>query len=154
MSDEVKKPSQEAYEVRLNDTFRLRVLECKRTKSSKGDPMLEMTYELYDNSPIEHEGKKIDINGLQIKKWSVMTEKALKFFNKERKALSLPELSDPDSYGSVDARDYINQIGWALVSSELVEKKNEVTGKPILNPYTQKPLVDLRRNIDQWITPE
>lgn len=150
----MSEPSDAAKSARIPlDKYKVSVLEAKKGKTEKGDPKIVLDLEFKGNPPINVEGNEVDINGVKLTKHSVCTEKALKYFNKERRALGLPVINSVAEFDNLDVLDYKRMEGWAICSAKSVEKKNDVTGEVIMNPYTNEPMVDHYRQLDEWIAP-
>lgn len=153
MSNENKKKlAPEAYDVRLpKNAYKLRVVEADNERSKKNQSrMAKLICEIIENDPIEHNGKAVDINGIELMHFSVVTAKSLKFANQCRAAFGLPALTE-DDIDVFDAKDFMGRTGYALCQSTLEPQINEVTKEPVINPYTKEPLMQVRREIVEWI---
>ena len=152
MSDKPKL-APEAYNIKFpkNTLVKLRVREASNERSKNGHRMHKITLEIIDNAPVAVDGKEIDINGLDIMTFSVMTEKTLPFANKIRQAFGFSDLTSEGEINDADAKDYIGQVCYALVESTEQERVNELTKEKVLDPYTGKVMVTYRREITEWI---
>ena len=149
----VKVPA-EAYSIRWGTmAFRLRCIECERKSSSKGNPMLNQTFEIFGAQPVKNDetGEMVDINGLQIYTRQMLMEKSLKYINIQRNSLGLPPVAAGEVL-SIEAADYLKTEGAAIVVASLEEKKNDVTGEVVVNPLTGKPATKVTREVTEWFT--
>jgi len=97
---------------------------------------------------------KDELNGVKIPYWCVLHPKMLANVNRQRSSLGLPTISSISDYDSLDALDYVGLEGYALAKEESREKTNEVTGEPIINPNTQKPMTTSQNRITDWCARE
>ncbi len=126
------------------DAYRLRCLECKKEKSAKsGNNYLRLDLEIFGHADQKY-------NGLKVQTISAMSDKSLDFFNKVREALGLPLLKDVSAFSTVDPMDYKGAEGAATCKTEEEPQKNEVTGEPIINPNTGKPMVRRQNAVVSW----
>jgi hypothetical protein len=156
MSNEQAKVAPEAYSLRWGSAaFRLRCVDCKRVKSSKGNDMLNQTFEIFGADPVKNQesGEMVDINGLQVYTRQMLMEKSLKYINIQRNSLGLPPVGEGEVL-SIEGADYLRTEGAAIVVANLEEKKNEVTGEVVVNPLTGKPATRVTREITEWFSRE
>lgn len=153
MSDTNNRPklAPEVYDVALpKNAYKFRCIAADNEKSKSGSRMAELELEIIENDPVMHNDKPVDINGLTIKSWSVVTEKSLKFANNCRAAFGLVELT-ADDINVFDAREFLGKTAFGIAQSTLTPQLNEVTKEPIKNPYTGEPMMQVRREITEWI---
>lgn len=144
----------EAYNIRWgSDAFRVRVISAERKNSSKGNPMLNFSVEIFGANPRKNDnGEMVDINGLQVfGRQMLMPDKGLKYINAQRNSLGLPDVTASE-VTSIEAADYLQKEGAAIIESSLEERKNDVTGEVVVNPLTGKPVMDIKREIKEWLT--
>lgn len=151
MQDNDVIPQSEIRLIKLAKPYSLRCTECELSKSKKGDPMLVQKFEIHSMEPINQNGTMVEINGIEINNWAVMTPKALGMFNVQRKALGLRELSSPAEFATVNPKDYVGQECFGLCSSEETQEKNDIDGGPVINPRTGKPITRWNKRINQFI---
>ena len=147
MSDTTKKLDDAAYSLKLPlRLYKVRVIEAKMGNSSTGNPMITGNVEIFGADPING----IDINGLTITFRSVIVPTAIRFVNITRSALDLPSVT-VDTLGEVSAEEYIKCEGFAKCTGKSVDQTDEVTGEPMVDPYTGEKLVRTTREILEWI---
>jgi hypothetical protein len=138
------------HEIRLaNNCYKFRILECERQTSKKGNPMLFQVFEIIENGPYTQDGETLDINGVKIMNWAILSDKAIGVVNAQRDSFGLPKVSVKD-LDNINPLDYKGAEGYAYAVSESEEMRNDVTGEPVLNPYTKKPEVTWRKKITRY----
>src|SRR5258706_8119207 len=137
-------------EIRLQSKcYKFRILDCEKQTSKKGNPMLFQTLEIIEHPPYTQDGETLDINGVKILNWSVLTDKSIGAVNSQRESFGLPKVTVKD-IDNINPLDYKGAEGFAYAKSESEEMKNDVTGEPVLNPYTNKPEVTWRKVIVRY----
>lgn len=138
------------HDIRLqNDCYKFRILDCEKRPSKKGNPMLVQTLEIIEHGPYKQDGVDIDINGVKVLNFAVLTDRAIGVVNSQREAFGLPKVSVKD-LDNINPLDYKGAEGYAYAVSESEEMTNDVTGEPVLNPYTKKPEVTWRKKITRY----
>jgi hypothetical protein len=151
MSDKPK-VSPEAFDVVIpKNVYKFRVIEAENERSKKNNSrMAKLTLEFIETDPINHNDKNVDINGLTIMSWSVVTAKSLKFANITRAAFGLSELKE-DEIDLFDAKEFLGKTCFAIAHSTLEPQLNDITKEPLKNPYTGEALTKVQREISEWI---
>lgn len=141
-----------AYETRIpRNVYKLRVREATNAKTKDiGNRMFKYVSEIIPRE----EGKPTIVNGvcidgLEFYHQSVITEKALKFVNQFRGAVGLNDLTIEDM-DSANAEDAKGLEFFAECFGKEETKVNEVTGEPLIDPFNDKPVKMLTREIVQF----
>jgi len=147
--DSTSKIDPAAYSIVLpKKVYKLRVKEVKRQKTKEhGHPMDVLSLEIMGAPKVNG----VDINGLDMKHWVTLTEKSLPFANATRQAFGLDKLENQEDIENANPNDWLGTEAFAVCFSEKTEQKDD-DGQPLLDPYTQKPLVNYRRQIDEFIS--
>ena len=153
MSNTKKRLATEAYSIRFpkNTMLQLRCREAKKQKAkSSGNPQHVLTLEVINTAPFEVDGESIDINGLEFNSYSTLTEKALEFVNRTRRAFGFSDLTAAD-LESADEKEYVGQVCWAFVESTEEDRINELTKEVVKDPYTGEPMKTYNRRITEFV---
>lgn len=147
-----------AYETRIpRNIYRLRVRECDTvTTKEKGYKMFKYVSEIIpkkEGIPTViklGDGNSVCIDGLEFYHQSVVTEKALKFFNNFRSAVGLSEITAED-ISRVDGKEALGLEFFAECVGTEETKMNEETKEPLTDPYTGAVMKQLSREIKTFI---
>lgn len=143
--------SPEAYDIRLpNNIYKLRCVSAESRKSSGGHLQDVLKLEVIEAAPVNGANGPVDINGLQFTSYNTRSAKSIKFYNKMRTAFNLPPITEGE-VDSVSFKQYLGQVAFVEAGSKEEVRKNDVTGEVLINPHTKEPLVNLTREIFQWI---
>ena len=140
-------------EVRLpKSTYKLRCVTCEKVKSKKDDDMLKVEFEIIEHAPLDMvddngEEYKLDINGLSIMDYRVMTAKTISFFNKWVKGFGFPPFDSVDDMLGVDPTRFVGRVIFARCESEAQQPFDEIKQAPMVDPYTGKPVFMYSRRI-------
>lgn len=137
-------------EIRLTgEAYKLRCIECERSQSKAGNPMLVQTFEIIENKPIIQEGEEVDINGVKIFNFTSLIDSMHVNVNYQRVALGLVKVTKAE-LDNINPLDYIGSVGWAYCDSKAEEMKNSVTKQPVINPLTGLPEVIWTKRIVRY----
>lgn len=155
MSDnkDKKRLSPEAYSIRFpkNTMLQLRCRDAKKQKSkSSGNNQHVLTLEVINTAPFEVDGEPVDINGLEFTAYSTLTEKALEFVNRIRRAFGFADLTK-DTLDNADEKEYIGQVCYAFVETIEEDRINELTKEVVKDPYTGAPMKTYQKRIADWV---
>jgi len=124
------------------NVYKGRCTECKKETSSKGNPMLVQTFEIFGHP-------QDALNGMTIQNWATMNTKTVAGFDRQRESLGLAPVGG--KFEQVDPLDYKGAECAFSARVESEEQKNEVTGETLINPNTGKPVMSHRRRIVQFL---
>lgn len=151
MSTENKTPD---FDINIpRQAYKLRCLECEKRKSSKGNPMLVQTFEIFDAKPIaDKDGNIVEINGVKVQETIPLMETTLFRVNPQRQSLGLPMIKASE-LDDINAEEYKGLEGPAVVVSVTEEQKDD-NGNAIINPYTEQPVIRRSRKVTMWLARE
>lgn len=123
--------------------YALRCLENEPATSQKsGSPMFKQVWEIFNNSNDK-------LNGVKIRNIATMNEKALGFFNQNRVACGLPEVTLEEAK-LLNAKEYIGLTAGAICVTETGQDENE-DGTPMVNPLNGAPVMKHQHKVVQWL---
>lgn len=140
-ADQIKLPFQ---------SYRVRCLKSEPQTSSKGNRMFVQEWEVYDAKTFIQDGVTVNPNGVIIIHRTAFTPKTVDMVNAQRSACGLPSVKY-DDFPNVRNEDYLGAEAAVIASSDSEEMKNEVTGEPIVNPNTGKPVIRWTKRVNQWL---
>lgn len=136
--------------------YQLKVVEATSGVSGAGNPQIVLDLELVNNAKVlakDESGQPVEMdpNGLKVRTWVTLTEKAIMFANRANKGLGMPEITAAE-LDSVQSTQYIGKTGFAICSGSKKPKKDS-NGNVMINPHTQQPMTVNERNLDEWCLP-
>jgi hypothetical protein len=138
-----------------------RLLSSESKTSSKGNPMIEMLFEIAAPLTKKVDGVEYQIAGLQTRHYVTLTPATEGRVKEFLRVMGLPEV--PLNPESPDLSIFDGLLAWCICEGEkqeeLSDEVDEATGKrkPILDPDTNEPLVRYSIRIRDFIkkaTPE
>lgn len=124
----------------------------KKVSSQKQTPFLNLECEIRNAIPLEVDGQQVDINGITVFKPVYLTPKSLRFINEFRRACGMEEISELD-IPMERAELYFGKIFKAAIECSLEPKKDKVSGATLTDPYTNKPVTNIKREVGQVFCP-
>lgn len=130
--------------------YQFRITDAEKTKTQKtGDSMLVLTCEVINHPPITIGDREVNVNGIEITDYKVLTDKTLPYVNLLHRALGMPEIQAHE-ISLVEASAYKGADFYAVAESKdepmLDEDKN-----PMMNPHTGQPLMLSKRKFVSFI---
>ena len=155
LSDNVDEPTK-TFNIKLpQKKYRLRCIDAKKDISklkedsqgnvSGGNPMIVREYEVIDPEIVtvkdpEQGELKVNIAGLKVKDWLVLTPKTKAFVVKDSKRFDVNTPDDEDT----DVDVYKGKEIDVILSTTITERRDEETGEKIegANPYYNHKIID------------
>lgn len=146
MSIENNTTPTELNEIKLPlDGYMLRVIECDKATSKKGNPMLVIKAEVVDHPGLSVNGEQVDINGITLNHWVTLMPKTLGIVNTFHKSVGMPIITESD-LSHIDPLMYKGLKFPAVCESVKTEMKG-TDGTPVINPATGEQVITYNRNV-------
>lgn len=148
------------YKLRVRDAERgisqLRTNE-KTGQQTGNNPMITLDLEIIDAAPVmvrnpeTGDTESVDINGLEVRQWVTLTEKALGPCNTIKSALGM-EKATKEGLLNEDSNLYKRKVGYAILEGKQ-RNITDSTGANIINPHTNKPVTVPELKLVMWLSP-
>jgi len=147
------------YKLRVKDAERgISQLKTDEQGNQKGNnPMITLDLEIIDAAPVQvknpetGEVEAIDINGLEVRQWVTLTEKALGPANTIKASLGMDKATK-ETLTTEDSGLYMGKVGYAILEGKQRNIK-DASGANIINPHTNKPVTVPELKLVMWLSP-